>query len=800
MSLLQDAKHNTLRTQLGVEGTVNDLELLWLQSLGATSGNIVDAWWEVFDTATIPAGQFNDRAVAYIVSVVGAPPSDDYNAHWLHYWQNATLAPPVPQPPRQANLQLWFDFSDASQVFEDVAGTIPATNGGLVRRVNDKGTNGVAASEAGGSVPTYVTDNPIGQNAAAGTLAITTGAVSAPTGLAGITLAAIMQRNTAVDAIRNVFSWSGGPSIVRIGEDVLGNWIVQFSAGIGPIVLRPTIIGEWLYIIGTINAGTGAYEARDGVTVFSGTDTYGSFTPPLFTIGNIDGVLGEVLVYDVECNPSELDALEVYFKAKYDVDLPKQFLPDTQDLLHWFDFTDPTQVFKNPPATQQALDGDFIRVVNNKGSNGTPISSASDGQSPILRTGIVNGLQIADYDVTTQTLDAIVAAGHASSSNGLSMAIVFKFISGPFATNSMAAWGSNLARTTAARFGQFFVAGVPGNVSSLGALGADTWYLGAFAFDGALGTDRWQFSGEALQSAALGALTDILAGSTIEIANASVLIQVGEFAVWDGQLTAQEFSDVFSYADEKYGTLPIAPPPAPPAPGNLIHHVEPGDASTVWADAAATIPAIDGGVVARIDNKGTDGTPLATSTGGPIYRTGVLNGTNVIDFSGARLEALAVAAGLTISTTGFTIAMVTRRRASHFGDSILWRWTPFAGTPGPSIRGKFTLNGNFGRTDPLADENLVPDPSVIDQWYLMYWSVDPAGAVDDAKFGSPGPEIITPFGVPTDIAPASDVRYGTSSTFVSHAEAWFWNRPLTLAERAALVSLADTKYGTLPHL
>ena len=138
------------------------------------------------------------------------------------------------------------------------------------------------------------------------------------------------------------------------------------------------------------------------------------------------------------------------------------------------------------------------------------------------------------------------------------MALVFRWITGLSISNEMATWGGNFARTAATREGVFFVAGLPGNVISLAPLAASDWYLGAFAFDGGGGTDRWQWSGEALQTFALGALTDIAGGSSLEIKNATTEIQVAEFGVWGGQLSAAEFTALFAYADNKYGTLPHA--------------------------------------------------------------------------------------------------------------------------------------------------------------------------------------------------------------------------------------------------
>ncbi len=50
----------------------------------------------------------------------------------------------TPTPPAFSNLQFWFDITDESTVFSDVAGTVKALNGDVVRNVTNKGYDSTA--------------------------------------------------------------------------------------------------------------------------------------------------------------------------------------------------------------------------------------------------------------------------------------------------------------------------------------------------------------------------------------------------------------------------------------------------------------------------------------------------------------------------------------------------------------------------------------------------------------------------------------------------------------------------------
>lgn len=161
MTTLQDAKLLTLRTELGAEGHVNDLEAAWLISLGATAVDILGMWGQVFTAAAIPAGHHNDRALLYITATVGAPPTPDYNAAWQHYWENATLGPapcgPPIDPTTILNLFAYYDARVSSSVWADIARTIQATNGSDLRTWDDLSGGGRHYQQGVAARPTFAT-------------------------------------------------------------------------------------------------------------------------------------------------------------------------------------------------------------------------------------------------------------------------------------------------------------------------------------------------------------------------------------------------------------------------------------------------------------------------------------------------------------------------------------------------------------------------------------------------------------------------------------------------------------------
>lgn len=88
MGQVNDCKYAALLSDLGVtDGQIDDLELAWLHSLivSATKAQqINDAWMQYWDQLGIAAGQYNDRAYAFLKSQ-GAF-GDHITDLWFDYW------------------------------------------------------------------------------------------------------------------------------------------------------------------------------------------------------------------------------------------------------------------------------------------------------------------------------------------------------------------------------------------------------------------------------------------------------------------------------------------------------------------------------------------------------------------------------------------------------------------------------------------------------------------------------------------------------------------------------------------
>ena len=475
--------------------------------------------------------------------------------------------------------------------------------------------------------------------------------------------------------------------------------------------------------------------------------------------------------------------------------------PAFANVQHWWDFTDASTVFSDILGTILAGEGDPIRNVTNKGFDGQPLIEAG-ANVPEYNLAFINGLNVAT-NVGGNTLTTIL--NNALSTTGLTAVIVLRSQDAGGSPNPLNwSFGGNdsLMQADIAGSGNWKIIYDPADErDTLKPVVEDEfiWLYGAIAENFFI---DYRASGGNLQTGTSGyPVTD--AGLTMNIAD--FIGNVAEVIIYDKKLSAAEQSELtLIYLGKKYDNLPeVVGGFVPPALGNLLYHVDASDASTVWADAGATIPATDGVTVERIDNQGVRSENfLKVGFGGVVYRTGVLNGLNVIEFTpgSGQLTVQGATPGLAISTTGMTMAMVTRRIevAPPSGTQILWRWTPFAGSPGPGLRLETFTADLESIITGIPDEDFVL-AAVPDTWYLIYISLDPAGSVDDAKFGSPGPEVLAPFGNPTDIPDLADFRWGTGTHDMEHAEAWFWDRPLTLAERAQLVNLANAKYGALPH-
>ncbi len=458
MSLLQDAKHDTLRTQLGLEGHVNDLELAWVQALGATSNNLVDAWFEVFEAAAITEGNFNDRAVAYIVSIVGAPPSDDYNAHWLHYWQNATLGPPVPPPPfpTVSPLLHWFDFTDGSTVFSDLAGTIPAIDGDTIQHVTNKGQDGTPlVQSAPTSAPEYRVGAFGGLNMAdfnhyGRTRALLSRPI--PNGydprVEGLTIVAVARINNPTFDLpagqSEIFAWGGAyrlnvnnPAIPG-DDDVTALWSPE-----NQVILQPYVPDTFYLFYQSVDIA----DVDDAFYASPGPEAPGNTNnPTLFDIANnttleidfitAEGDVLEVMWYRGPLTAAERAALVGYVTGKYGAlpalgPDPVNRPPFFADVQHWWDPQDIRVLWQNTNGTGVPFNGGPVRRIDDKGSgvgSGFGPQNLADAASGLTYSAGADAIQYTAGALPGFTSAAL--PGQIGGTNGMTVAGVWRDIGG----------------------------------------------------------------------------------------------------------------------------------------------------------------------------------------------------------------------------------------------------------------------------------------------------------------------------------------------------------------------------------
>lgn len=585
MSLLQDVKHDTLRTQLALEGHVNDLELLWLQALGATSGMIVDAWWEVFDAAAIPAGQFNDRAVAYIVSIVGAPPSDDYNAHWLHYWQNATLAPPVPTPPfpTVAPLMHWMDFADAGAVWQDAAGTIPGADGLPVGRVDNKGQDGANFVSGGSARPIWRTaalnGQAIGDFDHGGTfrrMQATSAAGSNPP-VTGFTMAVVARMNDAqpgaagqneLAAFSGNYRINTNSPLVSGRSDVTTIWP---TGGLADFVenVNPYCPNQWylFYVsVDPLNVDDFHYTSPGPEIPTTGANAI--FPIPAGNTFGVEMISGDAHVaesfwWDGPLTIAERAALVSYVQGKYGVFAPGVCTypqpPFQANLTHWWDFTDRGQVFQDTaglvPVTS---DNQAIQRINDKGVAADDLQDA--GSSIFFFHNVVTGYPVARA-ITAQAAPRFTSQALATpvgGANGITIATFNRYNSVPGGLTKQFQIDngpSNVSFETA--FGSWSEEHqLAGTTVSNKVVVSGEW-IWMYMSDGTSILNRHQIGTAGAAKVDLPQSYAIQAGTPVELDANQMRGEFAEILVYDRDLSAAEQLTLVAYFDAKYGVAPF---------------------------------------------------------------------------------------------------------------------------------------------------------------------------------------------------------------------------------------------------
>lgn len=220
-------------------------------------------------------------------------------------------------PPALANLQHWFDLTDAPTVFSDVAGTILATNGSNVRNITNKGFDGQAIIDAG-TVPKYATGVVNGLNVLNDTVFTVLGSTMVNgTGAGGFAFATVSRRTDTLAAAAATIGWDFVTQL-NVAAVTATGWRVRLPGDILINTGKPVVTNEWVWNYGTIDAAGLRAIRTAGAVELTGSGTY--LPLPISQVLQFLGAVGqlaEVLIWDKNLIPIELGGFIGYADLKY---------------------------------------------------------------------------------------------------------------------------------------------------------------------------------------------------------------------------------------------------------------------------------------------------------------------------------------------------------------------------------------------------------------------------------------------------------------------------------------------------
>lgn len=235
-------------------------------------------------------------------------------------------APSLALPPFATDMVNFWDPTDPSQVFEDQAGTTPASEGGLMRRQNNKGTSGLEVSESGTGVPTWKAaadiNAPNGLNYAQSTLGAGYFVTPYADGVdwsAGFTCAGAFAANGTGTLVAMAY----GSSAMNLQfVETTGLWRIDVP-GIGFVNFgKATVDDEWIWMYCTINAA-GDYAIRmSGAAEVVGSGTYSAPPQGGLSLWSPGGQImrgAGTFMYNRYLTPAERPAVIAYFDQKFGV-------------------------------------------------------------------------------------------------------------------------------------------------------------------------------------------------------------------------------------------------------------------------------------------------------------------------------------------------------------------------------------------------------------------------------------------------------------------------------------------------
>ena len=154
---VNDHKLAALQSLLSISGgNIDDLEAAWLISEASVFGHVNDMWMNVFLANGASSLNYSDASYEFLAANGFA--NGGVTQRWHDYWLNGGGIGGF-SPPDIAGLELWYDQSDLSTLWQDSGRTTAVTTpGDPVGAWDDKSVNGGHALQSTGAAkPTYQT-------------------------------------------------------------------------------------------------------------------------------------------------------------------------------------------------------------------------------------------------------------------------------------------------------------------------------------------------------------------------------------------------------------------------------------------------------------------------------------------------------------------------------------------------------------------------------------------------------------------------------------------------------------------
>lgn len=286
---------------------------------------------------------------------------------------------------------------------------------------------------------------------------------------------------------------------------------------------------------------------------------------------------------------------------------------------------------------------------------------------------------------------------------------------------------------------------------------------------------------------------------------------VGEIArmiIWDSRLTNLVWDNVTDVLEPNFIGLAMPWERLPDFNPELFWQLDFADPATLYTDTGATIPVVaNNDAIAACATLGSGKSASlpnvelfinATTAERPLYKaSGGARDNSYASFVGTNIN-LTSASFVLINADPFGIVLgVMFRRVAAVPtaqNSYILRWGTRQEIFFEQATGRVMVDAGNGAIEALPETEL-------NQWYLVYLCADGGGNVDDAVWGSPGPEDLSPQPLPLDTVSSSTIRVGDEIDSIVDIQTVFaYSQDQDGTVRARIRDYFTRKYGALPHV